>query len=175
MGLIKNIFQKKGERFPKSNLVTFVIQRDDVATPIVGSVDTAYRDYPYKTEVPWLLNITVKMEKDNGVGGPTDKESEILNRFEDFLIHTKRFRTLARIHWIGRLTYGGVRDLMMYMDNPEPIHAYLQEIIEKEDHLRSFEYEIVKDVSWESLGAILSDIDKRGAIMCDESDSKDGE
>lgn len=170
MGLIQNIFSKKGERYPKSNWVTCIIERDDIKTPLVGIIDTAYRNYPFPNEAPWLANITVQLEEINDVGGPTDEEAKLLNTFEDFLIHTKRFRSLACIHWVARLTYNGVRDIMFYTDNPEPIHAYLQDIIDREDHPRSFKYEIVKDSKWESVSHIFSDIDEKGSFIRCEGD-----
>lgn len=163
MSLLKNIFKKSGERFPKPEYLLFALRRDDVQSPIVGCLDVAYRNYPFLSEVSWLINLTVKMEENNGEGGPTPEEGKILNEFEDIL--SEKFLTLTRVHWVGRLTYDGVRDLMWHTDNPEPIHAYLQEIIEKVDNLRRFEYEIIKNPQWETFYAILSDVDKKGSII----------
>lgn len=163
MGLIQTIFKKSGERFPKPEYLLFALRRDDVQSPIVGCLDVAYRNYSFQPEVPWLLNLTVKMEKDNGTGGPTPEEGKILDEFEDIL--SEKFRTLTRVHWVGRLTYDGVRDLMWQIDNPEPIHAYLQEMIEQVDNLRHFEYGILQNPQWETFHAILSDVDKKGSII----------
>jgi len=163
MGLFQSIFQKSGERFPKSQYLTFIINRDDVQTPIVGSLDVAYRDYPFQAEVPWLINLTVRVQEDNDSEYPTPEEQKAINLFEDIL--SEKFRSLARTHWVGRLTYDNVRDLMWHIDNPEPIHTYLQEIIDREDHPCTFEYEILKNPKWETFCAILSDVDKKGTIV----------
>jgi hypothetical protein len=113
-------------------------------------VNEALKNYKDKSHFPWFLLITLDMKNTlEPYNLPNEEESKILNVIEDNL--TSLINELVPYQYIGRITDNGKRELYYYLESPQEIHEKLNILIEKDDYLRDFEYEISQDPNWENV------------------------
>ncbi|MFH1196855.1 MAG: DUF695 domain-containing protein [bacterium] len=123
--------------------------------PVIGSINMAYKNYKYKKDYPWCLNIAIALELNNVYdnGLPFKEESQIAYQLEDELL--TEIQKLANTHYIGHIFNDTFLDIYVYLDKPENVHNYLQTQVNREDILRGFGYEINKDANWETVNYLL--------------------
>ena len=122
----------------------------------VMTVNYALKDYTYKFEYPWCLEIVVEIREQNFDLLPTNDEAKILYTFEDN-IEILLSRS-GDFHFIGRMSWNGERTLLYYLKEPKQAHQALQDLIEKTEGIkrqnpeaiREFEYDLREDELWEA-------------------------
>ncbi|MCR8557932.1 DUF695 domain-containing protein [Mucilaginibacter sp. BJC16-A38] len=146
--------QKKSSTYPTE---TFSVIEAKLANgkPVIGSVNTAYKNYDKKDKYPWCLTINIALDLKNvqNNGLPIKSESDIANKFEDQLINQIKKLTIS--HYIGHLYNDTFLDVYIYLENPEKVHEYLQSQINKEGLTRPMAYKIEKDPNWTGVKALL--------------------
>lgn len=100
-----------------------------------------------RNDYPWLLMVCIEINGVRDDGLTSSDDAKILNNFEDIL--ELNFARLVKVIFVGRTTWNGWRDLYFYINDPEPIHAYLSQVIAIKDYPKKFEYRIEKDEEWE--------------------------
>jgi hypothetical protein len=147
---------EKIEIYPIESFSVFEAKLVD-GRPMIGSFNMAYRDYNLKDRFPWCLKLGIGLDEgnlyDNGL--PLGDESYIANRFEDRLIEA--IRVLSTTHYIGHVFNDSFLDVYVHLDDPEPAHQYLQDLIAREDHVRGFGYEIKNDPEWFIVGEFIGE------------------
>ena len=81
----------------------------------------------------------------NPRGLPTDEEAATLNQLEDRL--TAGLSAFPELHFIGRVTLKGRRELVYYLKDPKQVDAWLTRLA-KTDQPRAWEYQIAEDPEW---------------------------
>ena len=144
-----------GPTFPDESFAILETQLTD-GRPMVGSFNLAYKNYPQKKRFPWCLKIAIALDEENLYenGLPMADESHVANRMEDKLVQDIRSRCTA--HYIGHIFNDSFLDVYVHLDDPEPAHQYLQDLIAREDHARGFGYEIKNDPEWSIVGDFVN-------------------
>ncbi len=119
--------------------------------PLVGSINMAYKNYPYKEKYTWCLKVYIGLDTtklyENGL--PLPEESKIANQLEDELMSA--IKKLSIAHYVGHIFNDTFLDFYVYLSDPEIIHNYLQTQINKDVLSRGFGYEINQDPNWETV------------------------
>ncbi len=112
---------------------------------MIVSVDMGLRDYPNKAKYPWLLSLSIKLNTVDQEGLPTKRESIELNGWEDAV--EGEVSANASFKYVGRVTWNGHRELLYYLDSPEPAVKSLQSLIDKKT-TRAFAFRCQRDDAW---------------------------
>lgn len=140
--------------FPEESFSVVEAKLED-GRSVVGSFNMAYKHYALKERFSWCLKIAIALDEEslyeNGL--PLADESYVANRMEDKLVEDIRSRCTA--HYIGHLFNDSFLDVYVHLDDPEPAHQYLQDLIVREDHVRGFGYEIKNDPAWLIVGDFI--------------------
>jgi len=139
--------QKRTAVYPKKSFSVVQGKLSD-GKPFIGSVNMAYKNYAEKGNYPWCLEISIALNLsdvyENGL--PRQKESNIVNRFEDKLL--EHLKKVATMHYVAHMYNDGFLDIYMYLDEPEQANGYLKREINKDGVTRPFSYRISKDNEW---------------------------
>jgi hypothetical protein len=146
--------QGRKEVFPKENFA--VVEVHSGGANAVGSFNIAYKDFPYKSDYPWCLHLSIALDSSGlfSNGLPDPSESEVAHKLEDELLTEIKKKAVA--HYVGDLFNDAFLDVYVYLDKPEEIHRYLQTQINKEGLVRGFGYTIDKDAPWTTVEHFLS-------------------
>jgi hypothetical protein len=98
------------------------------------------------------VGIAIPLRRTNEHGLPTNEEAEDLNRIEDMICAQlgKDNETL----FLGRLTFPGVRELVLYTSNPRAVEAKMEEV-SKSVASHQLQLMIQEDPKWEVLRRLL--------------------
>lgn len=146
--------QNKSSEFPPEEF-SVVEAKLQNGKPVVGSINTAYKNYDKKAQYPWCLTINIALELKNVSknGLPIKAESDIANKFEDQLL--AEIKKLATAHYIGHLYNDTFLDIYIYLDDPKKVAAYLQSQVDKKGITRGFGYKIEQDPTWSTVQHLL--------------------
>jgi len=115
-----------------------------------------FRKYQDKEDLPWLLRLDISTCS-NDIGLVSNEESDILNKFEDSV--EELIGTSTAIRLVARITWNGKRSVFYYVKDPSSVSRLLNEVIDKKDYPREFEYKIEKDERWERMSNIIPNIE----------------
>lgn len=157
MNLFKRLFNGKGNREPsepikpgESFAISKLTLKDGWA---LATINTKYGYYPNKRFFPWLVLIEVEIIDQNENGHPTGQDAEKLMKVETEVIEfLERQNT---VHFIGRVTRNGFRDLIYYIDDPKFNQAAIDSICNKIRSERSINFSIDRDPAWTGASAFL--------------------
>jgi len=128
---------------------------DDGAGGMVTLVmNHGYADFAGKRDYPWLVQVHVEIVDRNPEGLPTAAEADVLNALEERL--TPAFLAGADLHYVGRATMPGFRDLLYYAADGPQADAVLKEQAALRQ-ARAFEYTIAADPTWSHVAPVLAE------------------
>ncbi|MFS2187459.1 DUF695 domain-containing protein [Mucilaginibacter sp. P25] len=139
--------QNKHTIFPPESFSVIEAKLPD-GRPVVGSVNTAYKNYGEKKSYPWCLQIHVALKHDSVMknGLPLESEIDVANTLEDELINETG--KVVTLHYIGHVYNDSFLDVYAYIDHPEKANEYLQKKTKAPDVKREFSFEIKQDKEW---------------------------
>lgn len=128
---------------------------DDGAGGMVTLVmNHGYEAFAGQRDYPWLVQVHVEIVDRNAQGLPTPAEADVLNALEERL--TPALLADADLHYVGRATMPGYRDLLYYAaDGPQA-----DAVLKKQAALRqarAFEYTVVEDPTWGQVAPVLAE------------------
>ena len=128
---------------------------DDGAGGMVTLVmNHGYEAFAGQRDYPWLVQVHVEIVDRNPQGLPTPAEADVLNALEERL--TPALTAGADLHYVGRATMPGFRDLLYYAaDGPQA-----DAVLKKQAALRqarAFEYTVVEDPTWAQVAPVLAE------------------
>jgi|GEM_PF-1024227 len=109
------------------------------------TANLGYRDYAYKAEFPWCLSVNMPIVDKNFNGHPTAPEALVLNQAEDLI--TAELEKDGVLHFVGRTTVKGFRELYYFVADPEKANATLTRMGQHQQP-RAWEYHMEKDAAW---------------------------
>lgn len=119
-------------------------QEDDL--PAIGVVNQAIAGFEPKVVFGWHLSIIVDCADQAENGMPTMAEVAVLDGIGDeFDIHLKADGNAL---FLARITWGGTRQFLYRVYDPEVADAYLAGLIEADANVRPFEYRMERDDDW---------------------------
>jgi hypothetical protein len=120
----------------------------------LATINKAYDNYPNKALFRWYAIINIDLQDKNENGHPTDREAEVLIKMEESILDfLRRGRT---VHFIGRVTRRGERDLLFYLDNRKFDSAETQAFFDSLNAIRPLNFEIQKDPKWSLVKSFIN-------------------
>lgn len=113
-----------------------------------------YENFAGQRDYPWLVQLHVEVVDRNVAGLPTPAEADVLNALEERL--TPAFLAEADLHYVGRATMPGFRDLLYYAADG----AQAEAAVKKQAALRQarpFEYTVAEDPEWAQVAPVLAE------------------
>ena len=129
--------------------------------PAIIVLNSNLRDFKEKDVFGWTCSLTIyyKDLKENGM--PTHEESDIvLDYVEKLDSAIKGDPDHPNALFVARETCDGQINVFWQLNEPEPVHQYLQSIIEENSYPREMEYRIEYDAEWKSVEWFLKDFSK---------------
>ena len=129
--------------------------------PAIIVLNSNLRDFKEKDVFGWTCSLTIyyKDLKENGM--PTHEESDIvLDYVEKLDSAIKGDPDHPNALFVARETCDGQINVFWQLNEPEPVHQYLQSIIEEKSYPREMEYRIEYDDQWKSVEWFLQDFSK---------------
>jgi Family of unknown function (DUF695) len=119
----------------------------------VAMVNHALKDYAFRSDYPWHLTIQAHLREMNAEGLPTPAEASELNAFEDRV--EELLSGCQQAHFVARVTRKNFRDLHWYLVDPKSAAQSLQQLIDRGDYTREFEFDIRRDPSWREVAGLF--------------------
>jgi len=129
---------------PEEEHSVFKFRQDDL--PGVATVNSALDGFEPRIVFSWHLSILIdyKDHIDNKL--PSRDERKLLYEFEGKI--DKLVKTEGNALFLARVTHGGQIELVWRIYEPKKANIVLQEIVNKKDHPRPFDYRIDPDEKW---------------------------
>jgi hypothetical protein len=142
----------QADRTPREN---WCVQKakDQNGDLVFITANLGYKNYAYKTEFPWCLEVNATTVNKNPNGHPTDKEAPVLNATEDII--TAALLKVGATHFVGRATVNGYRELFYFVSDPEKANRALSQLAKKRQP-REWEYQMKRDEQWQRVDSFLS-------------------
>jgi hypothetical protein len=115
---------------------------------LFASINMAYKSFSARAAFPWHLNVLVPLADPTTDGLTTNEEASELNGLEDQI--AAQLAQVCKCHYIGRITWAGTRQMLYYLDDPEPAARRLQEMMDSGLH-KAFTFRCGKDSEWKSV------------------------
>ena len=119
----------------------------------LATFNKKYDQYPNKLFFPWHVLIELEIIEKNDNGHPVDTDAEKLAILEDdILTFLKQKHT---VHFLGRVTRNGFRDLLYYIDKPKfeqsEVNAFCDNIMKE----RGINLSMEKDPNWTAVSGFI--------------------
>ncbi|WP_041758382.1 DUF695 domain-containing protein [Psychroflexus torquis] len=118
--------------------------------PGIAVVNKSLSEFKPKEVFVWHCSVMVQCEKLIENGMPSREEVEILDKFGDFLDDKIKGADKKKPNglFLARITGNKTRELIWRIFNPVITNDFLTDLIEREDHIRNFDYRIDEDEDW---------------------------
>jgi hypothetical protein len=129
-------------RFPAERITLAEGERDGL--PAIAMINLAYREYAYRAEYPWHVQVQITLNDAYDSGFPTHSEAEVLNALEDRM--EEELGTAGHVHFIARQSWNRIRFLDYYVGNGEAAERVLAAMAGTSP--REFTTKVERDDSW---------------------------
>ena len=116
-------------------------------------IDKTLSNYSEKGKVPFLLMLQLEIVEPNEVEHAEDNETEELNETEESILEF--FEESQQIMLVGRVSIGGWRDSLFYMDAPNFSKRSLTKILDDINEDRGVNFSIEEDPNWDVISEFL--------------------
>ena len=130
--------------------------------PAVVVVNSSLRDFKNKDLFSWTCSLSIEFKDLANKGMPTSEESDLVyNWFNHLDLAIKGDSEHPNALFLARETCDGFLNVYWQVYDPEPVHQYLQSIIQGGKYPREMEYKIEQDVKWKKVEWFLQDFSKK--------------
>lgn len=136
-----------------SRFSTFHLDTEDGVALI--NVDLSYKDFPEKKKHQWMVMLQLEINEPNEAEHATKDELEELDASETDVIEF--LEETQSIHLVGRVTLGGIRDSILYMDKPNFNEKSLTKILDDINEDRNVNFAIEEDPHWDIIDEFFED------------------
>ena len=133
--------------FPEENWVLVDFRQDDM--PGVAMVNRGLKKLEPKKVFQWHFSIMIQLSDIVENGMPSQAERDVVDPFGDMLderIKGEEKKPNALL--LARITWNSTRELIWRVYDPEPVDAFLKEMIAAKSQPREFDYRIDPDPEW---------------------------
>ena len=122
--------------------------------PLIAIINTTLLDWDRKASHPWILKVEIKYNGDNNNGFPDNETYQLLNVFEDEIMHElKDFDGYLNI---GRETADNTREIYFACKDFRRRSKILHSLMKKYAEKLEADYEIYKDKYWQSFERFMA-------------------
>jgi len=134
---------------PEEHYQILEFKQDDLYG--IAVINSSLKKFEPKEVFRWHCSIMVHFEELIENGMPSINDRTIVEEFEDWLDNEIKGENKEKPNalFLGRITWNGTRELIWRVYDPEITNQLLQDIIEKENHDKQFDYRIAPDESWD--------------------------
>lgn len=127
-----------------------ILNFENDGLPGVAVVNSNLGTFEPKEVFAWHCSIMINCESLVENGMPSEDEVQILNEFGDSLDDKIKGKDKEKPNglFLARITWNGTREIIWRIFDPKITNAFLTDIIEREDHLRTFDFRIDPDTEW---------------------------
>lgn len=130
--------------------------------PAVAVVNTSLRDFKDRDVFGWTCSLTIEYKDLANNGMPSQEEYNLVVNWVTQLDSViKGDPEHPNALFLARETFDGMMDVYWQVYDPEPVHQYLQSIIQGGKYPREMEYKIEQDVKWKKVEWFLQDFSKK--------------
>src|SRR5690606_23317221 len=119
----------------------------------LATFNNKYKDYPNKAFFPWHVLIELEIVEKNDNGHPVDKDAERLAKLEDEVMSFLKQK--HTVHFVGRVTRNGFRDLRFYIDKPRfkqaEVYAFCDNVMKE----RGINFGVEQDPEWTAISGLI--------------------
>jgi hypothetical protein len=119
----------------------------------LATFNNKYNDYPNKAFFPWHVLIELVIVDKNDNGHPINSDAEKLVKLEAEILNFLKLK--HTVHFLGRVTRNGFRDLLYYMDTPKfeqtEVNAFCDNIMKE----RAINFGMEKDPKWKAVSGFI--------------------
>ncbi len=119
----------------------------------LATINSKYDQYPNKAFFPWHVLVELEIIDKNDNGHPVDTDAEKLAKLEEDIL--KFLQQKHTVHFLGRVTRNGFRDLLYYVDQPKfeqaEVNAFCDNIMKE----RAINFGMEKDRDWTAVSAFI--------------------
>lgn len=134
---------------PEPEFTLFSTSRDGL--PEVAIVNRALLGFRHNEIFPWHLSVTIAYAEFADNEMPTPRESEVLNqtcdRIEAVAAAARTESGAVNCLFVARSTWGGTREILWQVHDPDSIHGALQDLL-GEDWPLAWSYRMDHDPQW---------------------------
>jgi hypothetical protein len=158
MGIFNKLFGKKNQNdqpkepiFPGESFSISKITMEDGWG--LATFNKKYDGYLNKSFYPWHILVELDIIDKNDNGHPVDAEAEKLNKLEDEIMTF--LKSKHTVHFIGRVTRNGSRDLLYYVDRSgftqEEVNSFCDNVMKE----RPINFVMEKDPEWTAVSGFI--------------------
>ena len=119
----------------------------------LATFNNKYNQYPNKTFFPWHVLVELEIVDKNDNGHPVDTDAERLAELEDEILNFLKQK--HTVHFLGRVTRNGFRDLLYYVDKPKfeqtEVNAFCDGVMNE----RRINLTMEKDPNWTAVSGFI--------------------
>lgn len=119
----------------------------------LATFNNKYNDYPNKSFFPWHVLIELQIVDKNDNGHRVDTETEKLVAIEDEIYNFLKQK--HTVHFLGRVTRNGFRDLLYYIDTPKFQQAEVNAFCDNIMRERGINFGMQKDPKWTAVSGFI--------------------
>ncbi len=119
----------------------------------LATFNNKYNDYPNKSFFPRHVLVELEIMDKNENGHPIDTDAEKLVKLEDEILEFLKLKHI--VHFLGRVTRNGFRDLLYYIDTPKFEQAEVNTFCDNIMKERGINFGMEKDLKWTAVSGFI--------------------
>ena len=134
---------------PKEKYSILQFVQDEL--PGVGVINAALQHFEPKEVFGWHLSIMIELEDLIENAMPSVAEREVIDPLGEQLDDLVKGEDIEKPNalFLARITWNSTQELIWRVNDPEPVHEALQNIIEQDSSPRGFDYRMEADDKWQ--------------------------
>lgn len=139
-----------------------IVECESDGKPSIIVVNSALKSFKNRDVFGWTCSLTIYYKDLAQNGMPTHEESDlVLDYVEKLGSAIKGNPDHPNALFVARETCDGELNVYWQVNDPKPVHQYLQSIIQEESYPREMEYRIEYDGEWKSVEWFLQDFPEK--------------
>jgi hypothetical protein len=119
----------------------------------LATINNKYNSYPHKSFFPWHVSIELEIIDKNDNGHPAGSDAEKLVKLEDEILNFLKEK--HTVHFLGRVTRNGFRDLFYYIDIPKFEQTEVNSFCDNVMKERAINFGMEKDPKWTAVSGFI--------------------
>lgn len=140
----------------KDNRQFSVLKGEKDGHSLFAMIAEDLQKFPAKSKFPWFLSLSTPLIDPTPDGLPQGKDFDSLNNWEDTI--EVRIAKLGKYYYVGHVTCNGSRELLFYLEKPEPVVSQLKKLRDAHS-TRPFDLRYEKDEGWKKMAPYLHPIE----------------
>jgi hypothetical protein len=123
--------------------------------PFFAIIASDLKTYPPKSKFPWFLSLSTPLIGPTADGLPQGEDFDALNAWEDEM--ETQVAKLGKYFYVGHVNGNGSREVLFYLEKPEPIVTALTRV--RDSHsTRRFDFHCEKDKEWKKVSPYIGTV-----------------